>query len=177
MIKTNKLLILILGIVYFTSPSFAEKSKEESSFIPFKHINGIIPGVSKISEAIKVLGEPTGIEFTETWEVSNVKGGGNKKFEFREHGIFIIVSKPNVAEKTQIVDSIFAEAPYHGRSPNGLYIGMPKKEALEICRRDYIEKLDLENSIFFAQEPEGDDDLQLWFEEEKLIRVKLYPEE
>ncbi len=151
-----------------------ESREGEGEIQPFRHIYNIVPGESRQSAALKMLGDPRRVEITEIWEVAGVKGGGNKKLHYTDRGIFLLISSKNIDEPDPVIDAVWVEAPFKGRSANGLYLGMPRDEALRICRRDYHETDDLKESFLFARRPGEDSDFQIWFKNGKLMRMKIF---
>jgi len=89
--------------------------------------------------------------------------------------VSVLIAKEKAAQADPVIDTIMVEAPYKGQSPNGLSIGMPWKRALEILKRDYHVEMTLDGSMNFAEKSGGRGDLQVWFENDKLTRVKLFP--
>ena len=74
-----------------------------------------------------------------------------------------------------VVEGVYVEAPFKGKSENGLHIGMSRKDALSVCDRDYCRTMDTGRSYFFALKKGGYDPFQIWFENDQLIRMKLFP--
>jgi len=171
------LAFLYIAILFVCCPSTQAEQKnqgDDKTFVPFSHIYNIVPGESRISAVVKILGEPQHVEITETWEVAGVRGGGDKKLQYTNLGLFFLISVKHIKQADPVIDAAWAEAPFKGKSPNGLYIGMSRKEALEICRRDYHQTQDLGNSLYFAEKPGGESDFQVWFEDQKLMRMKIF---
>ncbi|MBI2286794.1 MAG: hypothetical protein HYU79_05040 [Nitrosomonadales bacterium] len=137
---------------------------------PFHSINGIMPGLTKYSEAEAKLGTPDEIEVPKKLEVAGIEVGGNRIVHYRAKGISLLLTDNADA----IVEGIYVEAPYRGRSENGLYLGMKKIDALAIVQRDYHITMDLGESILVAKDPDHTDSFQLWFTADVLSRVKLF---
>jgi hypothetical protein len=132
------------------------------------------PGHTRYAEAIRLLGRPEKAETTKEEEVAGVKVGGNRVVSYPSRGIFFIVSGVEAGLAGSVIDGIYVEPPFKGKTPNGLYLGMPKKEALEICDRDYYRTTDLGSSCFFATERDGDSRFQLWFTDGRVSRMKIF---
>ena len=137
---------------------------------PFHSINGIMPGLTKYSDAQSQLGPPDEIEVPKEREVAGIMVGGNRIVHYRAKGLSLLLTDNGDA----IVEGIYVEAPYRGRSENGLHLGMKKIDALAIVQRDYYITMDLGESILVAKDPAQTDSLQLWFTADVLSRVKLF---
>jgi hypothetical protein len=90
-----------------------------------------MPGITRLSEVfsefehIQTLDEP-------------VVDGDLRGVDLEEVGMtFFFLAKEIKEGADPVVQEIHVRAPYDGVSPNGLYIGMPSKEALAIQERDY----------------------------------------
>jgi hypothetical protein len=143
-------------------------------FVPFEHISGINPGEAHLSDVIKLFGEPQQVKITEKSEVADIKLGGVKLIKYNNLGLTFLIAPERIDDADPIIDSVYAEVPYPGRSPNGIYLGMPREDALEICRRDYHQTEDLGSSIYFAKKAGGESDFQVWFVDDTLIRIKIF---
>jgi hypothetical protein len=137
-----------------------------NQIIPFEHINGIKPRYTKYSDVLKLFGRPSNSIYTQ----DNIK-----LINYIEMGLTIIIDEKNDATDP-IVDSLFVEYPFDGKSINGLFIGMPQEEALKICSRYYFKKGDYGDSQTFSKLKDSYDSFQLWFNDDILIRMKLFPE-
>lgn len=152
----------------------ADPSQVPFEIVAFKHIVSIEPGHTKYSEAIKLLGQPEKSETSEEREVAGIKVGGTKTVSYPGRGIFFIISKEQVRSADPVIDGIFVESPFKGKTPNGLHLGMQKKDALDICDRDYFRTTDLGGSCYFATERDGDSRFQLWFTDGRVSRMKIF---
>jgi len=166
--------VLSLGYVAST-PAAQPGPGATQAFEPFKHIGGVVPGVTRRSAVLTAFGKPEKTEVTEKRKLAGKEFGGDTWLEYGSQGVSVLITKENSGQADPVIDSIMVEAPYGGRSPNGLSIGMPWKKALEILKRDYHLDSDLDGSMNFAEKPGGKPDLQVWFENDKLTRVKLFP--
>jgi hypothetical protein len=169
----NHRIIVIPLILIFISSYQIVGGQSSSEIIPFERINQITPGVSTYSDVEKLLGTPEKIRTQKKEKVAGVKVGGNKVIEYPSLGIGIIFSGSKTAPDS-VVDGIWVETPFSGRSPNDLYIGMPKREATLILARNYHLELNLCDSMFLAKEKGMDDKFQVWFEDDRLIRMKIF---
>jgi hypothetical protein len=158
------LCICILFVDYANSQSKQDSLGINETFVPFKHMSGIEPGESRLSSVLKSFGKPQREEITKT---------GDKVIQYTRVGLsFLITAKSK--ETDPIIDAVWAEEPYKGRSPNGLIINMSSGEAVEICMRDYYRVLNLSGSMYFSKEQGGEANFQVWFEDGKLIRIKIF---
>lgn len=137
-----------------------------NQIIPFDHINGIKPGFTKYSDVLKLFGRPSNSIYTQE---------GIKIINYLEMGLTIIIDEKNDATDPA-VDSLYVDSSFDGKSPNGLYIGMPKDEALRVCDNDYFAKGDYGESKTYSRLKDSYDSFQVWFRENKLITMKLFPE-
>ena len=166
----------VLSLGYVASAHALQLSTGATQvFVPFNHIGGVVPGETRRSAVITAFGKPEKTEITEKRKLAGREFGGDTWLTYPSQGVSVLITKENVGQADPVIDSIMVEAPYAGRSPNGLSIGMPWKKALEILKRDYHLDSDLGGSMNFAEKPGGKPDLQVWFENDKLIRVKLFP--
>lgn len=137
----------------------------EGIIIPFDRVDRIAPGRTRASEVVAAYGKARKVKREGTTEIHS----------YPSRGMTLIYDRTRPAADP-IVDGIYVESPWAGRSPNGLRLGMPRDEALAICRRDYVQKLDLGTSFYFASTAGGDSKFQLWFEGDRLIRMKIFGE-
>ena len=155
-------------------PLAADSPPTAYEIVAFKHVMSIEPGHTKYAEAIKWLGQPEKAETTKEEEVAGVKVGGVRILSYPSRGIFLIISEEGSGPADPVIEGIYVESPFKGKTPNGLHLGMPKKEALEICDRDYFRTTDLGSSCFFATERNGDSRFQLWFTDDRVSRMKIF---
>jgi hypothetical protein len=166
----------VLSLAYAAStPAAQPGTGATQAFEPFKHIGGVVPGVTRRSAVIAAFGEPEKTEITPKEKLAGKEFGGDTWLEYGSQGVSVLIVKENVGQADPVIDSIMVEAPYAGQSPNGLSIGMPWKNALAILKRDYHLDSDLDGSMNFAEKAGGKPDLQVWFAGDKLTRVKLFP--
>lgn len=155
-------------------PPVADAQPAAYQIVAFKHVMSVEPGHTRYAEAIKLLGRPEKAETTKEGEAAGVKVGGVRVLSYPSRGIFFIISEEGSGPADPVVEGIYVEPPFKGKTPNGLYLGMPKKEALEICDRDYYRTTDLGSSCFFATERDGDSRFQLWFTDGGVSRMKIF---
>lgn len=103
-------------------------------------------------------------------EVEGIKVGGNRILHYRAKGISLLLTD----DADAVVESLYVEAPFRGRSENGLYLEMKKTDALAIVQRDYHITMDTGESILVAKDPDHTDSLQLWLSGDVLSRIKLF---
>lgn len=176
--KTGSKCLLAAMVALGSVANVAAQSSTSPTLVfePFKHIGGVVPGVTRRSAVLTAFGKPEKTEITEKITIAGKDfGGGDAWFEYTKQGVSVLITKENLAQADPVIDSIMVVAPYAGRSPNGLSIGMPWKKALEILKRDYHLDSDLGGSMNFAEKAGGQPDLQVWFEKDTLTRVKLFP--
>jgi len=150
-----------------TPPAGAAARRQKTAddkIIPFHSVNGLIPGLSTQKEAVKQLGPAEQLE----------SSGETKIVSYASRGITLIFSVAQSNTPDPQIDSIYVEVPYPGRTPNGLYLGMPKRSALEILRKDYTVSDDLGDSLLFSVGDGSARLFQVWFEDDVLIRMKLF---
>lgn len=131
-------------------------------------IDEIIPGHSKLMDAIREKGDPVQIK-----QIQKNDSYENKIVRFKD-GITVVIDHSNVHDIDPVIDAIYAEKPYPGISSHGLKIGMSRVEALVILEENFYRTNQFGESFMYAIDPTGDDDLQVFFSEKKLMRIKLY---
>jgi hypothetical protein len=144
-----------------------------NTFEPFRHIAGIQPGIHRLDEVIEFLDEPEGVELQPD---DNEKTSGNIILRYPSRGFsFLVVFGPEHPENP-IIDCVWLESPFSGTSRQGMRLGMGDQECRGLCNTHYYIASDYEDFSFVAptKEEEDDDDLQLWFESGKLVRIKLF---
>lgn len=178
--------IITIVIGFDASQAADEIRSTEFEIVPFKHIVSIEPGRTKYSAVLKQLGKPEQVEVS-TFQADQKlldRVDDHRTRQMLERGVsWTILSYPTrgirvivpSSSSDSVVDSIYVEAPFKGRSENGLHLGMSKKDALSVCDRDYFRTMDLGSSYFFALKKGGNDPFQIWFENDQLIRMKLFP--
>ncbi|WP_298248276.1 toll/interleukin-1 receptor domain-containing protein [uncultured Christiangramia sp.] len=136
-----------------------------SQIIPFEHVDGIKPGLTKYSDIIKLFGRP---------DDSIISEKGSKLIKYLDKGISLIVDKgwENI---DPIIDSVIVYPPYSGKSPNGLYIGINKEKALEIVDNDYVKTYPSDKIFLYGiTEIDRKSDFQIWFDAGKLSKMKIF---
>jgi hypothetical protein len=166
--------IAVCWLLIAPLPLVADSQPTAHEIVAFKHVMSIEPGHTKYAEAIKLLGQPEKAETTKEREVAGVKIGGTQILSYPSRGIFFIISEEGQGPAGPVIDGIYVESPFRGKTPNGLHLGMPKKEALEICDRDYFRTTDLGDSCYFATTRDGDSRFQLWFTDGRVSRMKIF---
>jgi hypothetical protein len=161
--------ILFLGIGFglVTQISYAS-NQYQNKIIPFHSVNGIIPGFAKYSDIEKQYGIPEEIEVTKKEKVAGITVGGNKIIHYRSKGLSFLISKNSV------VEAIYVERPYAGKSPCGLFLGMTKKAAIKIINKNYYIAIDLNKSLLIAKSSKHANNFQVWFTDGILTRMKLF---
>lgn len=149
-------------------PAVSARQSTQDAIVPFHSINGLIPGISKYSEVTGRYGsaeEETG-------------SSGNRIVHYRNEGISLLLT----TEAEPIVEAIYVEPPYKGRTQNGLFLGMKEVDAVPIIRRDYYisDALDFigpttgERTISIGDSPNIKDfRFQFWFRNGYLTRMRL----
>lgn len=66
-----------------------------------------------------------------------IGAGGVLRWRYPKLGLEFSVAPEHALERDPPVGTVVARAPFNGRTPNGLYLGMPAAEALAIIERDY----------------------------------------
>ena len=179
--KHRNSILVSLCVVFFGFTIVLAQTKggleKEDTINPFEHVNGLTPGVSKLQDAVLILGIPEATEITPKEIFEELELGGDKLVKYLTRGIYLIISSSHVDEKNLIVDSIYVQSPYKGKTPGGLYIGMPKEKALQILSTRYHFVADYGGSMDFHRTSDEKDnqDFQVWFEGKKLIRMKVFP--
>lgn len=177
--------IITIVIGFDASQAADEIRSAEFEIVPFKHIVSIEPGRTTYSAVVKQLGEPERVT-TKTVAIDERAASvidvrtlrdlerlpSMTILSYPSRGIKVLV--PSTSSDS-VVDSIWVEAPFKGKSENGLHIGMSQKDALSVCERDYYRTLEAGSSCFFALKKGGYDPFQIWFENDRLIRMKLFP--
>ena len=164
-------LVLTCSLGLFAAPTEpAQPNTKPQGVIPFHSIEGIIPGLTRYSAIKRIYGEPKDIEVSKVEVVAGVKVGGTRVIHYRRMGISFVLE----SGVDPTVDAIYVEAPYKGRTPNGLFLGMEKGDALKIIERDYFISQDLGESLLVARSEKHSDSFQVWFADGRLIRMKVF---
>ena len=142
----------------------ATQPRSKNEVVPFGHVNGLVPGRSTYKEVVDKMGPPTPAEDSEPGDTTVMR------YPARGISILLPLGTPGPATRVQ---AISIEAPFDGRSPEGLYIGLAKETALRIIRANWHINLDLEDSVLVAKTADDDFAFQVWFEGGKLIRMQL----
>ena len=140
---------------------------------PFHSINGLILGECTLGDLTFLLGSPEEEEITPTKEMAGDKYGGNKVVKYISRGIFAIIEENEVLKSDSKIDGIYVERPFSGVSPEGLYLGMPQKDAMQILKKNFILNYEDDPTYIFWKNERDAQDFQIWFEDEKLIRMKV----
>ena len=70
---------------------------------------------------------------------------------------------------------IIIESPFKGVSLEGIYIGMHQNDALTTMQKKYLFRANFGDSkIFSKSEIEKHNTIQFWFEENKLVKMKIF---
>ena len=172
----RKISSLLAFVIYFAvgvglvfQASYAGNEVKEE-IIPFHSVNGVIPGFSNYSDIENQYGPPEEIEVQKKREVLGITVGGNKVIHYRSKGISFLV------RKDLIIEGIYVEKPYKGRSPSGLFIGMSKNDAIGIIMENYHIVLGTGESLLIAKSDKHTDNFQVWFKNDVLTRMKLFGE-
>ncbi|HLG15109.1 MAG TPA: hypothetical protein VJH03_11490 [Blastocatellia bacterium] len=142
----------------------AAQSSAKNEIVPFGHVNGLVPGRSTYRNVIDKMGLPAPAE--------DADSGDDSMMRYPNRGITIVLATGTRGPATR-VQAISVEAPFDGRSPEGLHIGQPKELALRIIRQSWHIHSDLEDSVLVSKTPDDDFAFQAWFEGAKLIKMQL----
>ena len=148
------------------------KSKTQE-FVPFSHVDEFYPQITRVSEVIKALGNPEDTEITKIRYVSGIRLGGDKILWYLSKGLKFIIEESELVKEDPVIDTIHITSLYRGKSPNGLYIGMPKSMALKICNQDYQSSTKLENSRIFTLKGNNKSVFDLWFNRDVVIEMSI----
>jgi hypothetical protein len=129
-------------------------------FVPFDNVNGLRPGHSTESDIKPILGPPQSIE--------KLSGRDFRVFKYPREGISVGVNE------TDIIDFIYVETPYDGKTPEGLYIGMPEQQAKAILKLSFVQGMSESFYSKIGRVEETRNGFQVWFEGNKLIRMKAF---
>jgi hypothetical protein len=149
------------------------RPKKSVLFHGFSHVDEFYPQKTRVSEVIDALGEPEDSEITKVKYVSGIRVGGNKILWYPTKGLMFIIVESDLVRDNPLIDSIHITALYRGKSPNGLYIGMPKSTALKICNREYQLSLKLATSYLFALKGNSKSIFQLWFDGDVVTEMSI----
>ncbi|MEW5725851.1 MAG: hypothetical protein AB1896_22260, partial [Thermodesulfobacteriota bacterium] len=138
-----------------------------SAIVPFQHVDGLVPGRTTYQDVVEMMGPPEERQDVETGFI----------LRYPSRGFFFIVDlRSQPGTDNPVIDSVYVEAPYRGRSPEGLYIGQPEQEALAVLDRHF--HLDMrvsEGCYYYSEKPGLRSDFTVWFENGILVRMKLWP--
>ena len=94
-----------------------------NEIVPFEHINGIVPQLTSYRAVREFFGEP---DF----------GGrlifGRGSLFYKSYGFAVGI-------EDEMVKDVTAAHPFHGKTPNGLYLGLAAAAAKKICDEEYIQ--------------------------------------
>lgn len=164
----KKYLTILLATIFLTSCN----NKSENTIELFNNINGIIPGLTKMEEIRENFGNPDIIETRKREKVGDIETGGNKIVKYTNIGMTLVFDSNEI--DNEAVGSIFVESPFNGKSKEGVYLGMTKNECLEILNRNYVQGDNYGDFYFYARNKNAEDNLQIWFENDLLIRIKMF---
>jgi hypothetical protein len=167
------LVTLPLALSFFgTITTHAQTSSKQpnNTIVPFHSVNGFMPGLTRYSDVARLYGPPEEIEVPKEKVVAGITTGGNRIIHYRTRGISFLLT----SESDAIVEAIYVEPPYDGRTSNGLFLGMKKSDAIRIIERDYHISLDLGESLLIAKSPNHTNNFQVWFGGGMLTRMKLF---
>ena len=140
---------------------------------PFYSINGLVLGICSLEDLTFLLGPPEEEEITPVTDLGGDKNGENKVVKYFSRGIFAVIDEENSLKSNPKIDGIYVELPFSGVSPEGLYLGMSKKDAIRILKKNYCLNYEDDPTYIFWKNEKDAQDFQVWFEEEKLIRMKV----
>lgn len=150
--------------------------KKESMKNPgFRSLAGIEPGVSRLTEMVAQYGEVEKREITPVEEVCSHSFGGNLVLHWVRKGISAVISSAHASENDPIIEAIYIYAPNLSEGPGGLIVGQAEESARKIINSQFYIAWDLSDSLDVAPDNISIDNLQVWFEGARLIRIKLFP--
>ncbi len=110
-----------------TEPRMLESEDAADGIIPFKSIGGIVPGQTPYGVVVKRYGRP------DSSFVSPV--ARFRVLKFNKVGLWVWQRPPFSLDHP--IGAVMVRAPYGGRSPEGLFIGMDQREAIAIVTQNY----------------------------------------
>ena len=170
---------------------------DTATIVPFRHVNHVIPGKTTKTEVLERFGSPEDLETKMDETLDDILSEGSrirdllydkvvarhpelkqpaepKSYEllhYKSAGLHFLVGQPSAK-----VATAYVEPPFSGKSPNGLFLGMPTAEAVTIINRDY--HVDADVSIHnvmlsIAETPSGENRFSVWFEDGMLSRMRI----
>jgi hypothetical protein len=138
----------------------------KNSIVPCEHVNHLAPGVSTYQDLIYLLGQPD-----ETDEFSD-----SVKLYYRARGITVHVLHP-LDEGLQLsskIDSILVGKKFEGRTPEGLYIGLPKEAAMRIAEDSLFIENDHGDTAYIARHENEESCFEIQFASGKITSMTVF---
>lgn len=170
----------------------------EHVIVPFAHVDNIMPGVTTRSQIENRLGSPDRVETRQEPTLAEVLPPDTRIGQrlhdkvveiwndspptpyqilyFGSQGLQFFCRVPSERVSDPVIETICVEAPYSGKSPNGLFLGMERETAIQIIKRDYYidPELSIEGNVLsIAREKDAETSFQVWFSACKLTRMRL----
>ena len=148
------------------------KSLEQSRLLltndiePFKHVNHLGPGVSTYQDAEYLLGRPDQIK----------EAGDSTLLFYQERGITIFLAGGSVGPAV-IIDAIRVEAPFDGKTPEGLYIGLMEETASSIIREQFFVSNEFNDSLYIAKREGEEPSFAVKFKDGKVAQMETWNSE
>ncbi len=139
-----------------------------------KSLGGIEPGAWCEGDVVAHMGAPESRLITPPSSTAGIETGGVTVLEYPTKGLFVLLDKHDPSEDPR-VDAVYVMDPYEVADGTGLRLGMPEAHARAILEEHFHLANDWGDSLDYWFEGEDEDArLQVWFEEERLQRVKLF---
>lgn len=123
------ILLLIFNVICY--------SQVDYTIIPFQSICGIIPDETRVSEAIKKLGNPEKTEYTKEIKVADLILKATKTYKYPKLGLTFTVEGAEINNKNGVISEIRVTSPFRIYANINFKFGMPKKEAIELLTQKY----------------------------------------
>jgi hypothetical protein len=145
--------------------------------VPFRSVGPLVLGEARYRDLLIAFGVPEVDETAPLDDGLGTETGGNRVLCYATRGIGVVFAGP-VVTPDDIIDGIYVEAPNLGLGPDGLHLGMRKEAAMKTLTSRYAISLKICEGevIFFAEVPGGSSKFEVWFEGERLIRMKNFRE-
>lgn len=140
----------------------------------FSNINNIAPGLTTANEVKSELGLPDIIDrdLAKKDSTSKNKFGDNTTFIYSKLGLEIKFETRDLSNA--VVRSVKAIKPFDGKSEEGIFIGISKKECLNIIKQKKYKDYELGPVILLARDTTVEHGVMLIFEDDTLIEVSLH---
>jgi hypothetical protein len=170
-------ILYILTFILFTFACQNEKKIENvnlNNIKLFSNINNIAPGVTSANEVKGEFGLPDIIDRDRAKKDSTSKNkfGDNTTFIYTKLGLEIEFETRDLTNS--VVKSVKAIKPFDGKSEEGIFIGISKKECLNIVKQKKIKDYNFGRVILLARDSTVEHSVMLIFENDTLIEVSLH---